>query len=121
MPVVACPSCRGSVSLPDPPTAPRYSCPHCRRPVLVTGSAPQRPPAAETFEDIEPDDVPSYSRHRAERTAGPSWFGMFTANLAGALVAGLLLLVGVRFYLHWSVADAAGKVQQRMNDRGERK
>lgn len=43
---------------------------------------------------------------RAVRQGQPGWLHTFTAVFAAVLLAGTLLLLGVRAYLHWSVSDA---------------
>lgn len=47
----------------------------------------------------------------------PSWFRQFSAVAAGVLLAGLLLLLGVRLYLHWSVSDTIQRVNERQKAR----
>lgn len=46
----------------------------------------------------------SYERYR--QPTGPTWLHTFTAVFAGALLAGVVLLLGIRLYIQWSVADA---------------
>jgi len=47
-------------------------------------------------------------------SGGPSWMQMFTACFAGTFLAGLLLLVGIRLYIHWSIADTTNQINERM-------
>lgn len=124
MPTVACPSCGNPVAIPDPPAAAVYACPHCRQPVPAPG-APARKvakpkPAAFEFEDDEAEEEERPPRSRsapAPRRAaygtgsGPSWLSMFTATLAGTFLAGVLLLIGVRLYIHWSIKDSIDKLK----------
>jgi arginyl-tRNA synthetase len=52
----------------------------------------------------------AYAR-QARQSQPMGWLGHFTATFAGALLAGILLLVGVRTYIHWSVADAGRQIE----------
>ena len=122
MPTVACPSCTKPVALPDPPTASVYSCPHCRGhvPAPAPRRAPAPPPAPKpaAFE-FEPDDgadEPAPRSRTASRRAshgtpgGPSWLTIFTATLAANVLAGAIILFGVRLYIYWSIADTVDKL-----------
>lgn len=58
--------------------------------------------------DFDPDPTPPTAVSRRATPApptGPSWLGMFSAHLAALLVAGVLIGLGVRAWLHWSVSD----------------
>jgi|GEM_PF-3911164 len=55
-------------------------------------------------------DTPS--RGRSRHPAGPSWLHSFSATFAAVLLAGILLLLGIRFYVMWSVRDALERVKQ---------
>jgi hypothetical protein len=54
-------------------------------------------------------DSPSPARSRSRQPAGPSWLHTFTATFAAVFLAGLLLLVGIRFYVYWSIQDTLEK------------
>ncbi len=62
MPVVPCPHCSNSVSLPDPWTGSAYTCPHCRR--VVSTAAPPSPPPPQPEEDFATDPNPTPRRRR---------------------------------------------------------
>jgi hypothetical protein len=51
--------------------------------------------------DLDFSDAP----RRYRPAAGPSWLHTFSAQFAAALLAGVLLLVAVRLYVHWSIRD----------------
>lgn len=42
---------------------------------------------------------------RAVKQSQPGWLHTFTAVFAAVMLAGLLLLAGLRLYFHWSVRD----------------
>ena len=50
------------------------------------------------------------------RNVGPSWFHTFSATLAAVVLGGAILIVGLRFYIQWSLAsgieDARKAIQQ---------
>jgi hypothetical protein len=59
------------------------------------------------------DDAPERpSRHRPGYAVGPGWFTVFSATFAGALLAGFLLLLAVRHYVHWSVQNWGEQFQK---------
>lgn len=116
MPTVPCPSCAKPVALPDPPTAPAYSCPHCRG--NIPASAPRRAPApvpapkpaAFEFEPEFDDEPTPRSQATSRRSshgapAGTSWLTIFTATLVANVLAAVIVLFGVRLYIYWSIQD----------------
>ncbi len=56
--------------------------------------------------DTSASDDDSPARSRSSQPRGPSWLYHFSATFAAVLLAGLLLLIGVRLYVQWSIADA---------------
>ncbi len=42
---------------------------------------------------------------RNTQTNGRAWLAHASATFAGALLAGAILLVGIRVYIHWSISD----------------
>lgn len=44
-------------------------------------------------------------RRPSQPAFGPSWIGQLGAVFIGTVLAGIVLLVGVRAYLRWSVED----------------
>jgi len=58
MPTVPCPACTQPISLPDPPTAAAYSCPHCKHriPSGVPKRTPSPKPESFDFDDDDDDD-----------------------------------------------------------------
>lgn len=58
------------------------------------------------------DDSPTRTGSRTRQPGGPSWLHSFTATFAGALLAGVVLLLGVRLYIHWSISDTVNKVKE---------
>lgn len=123
MPNVACPSCAKGVALPDPPAAATYTCPHCGNPVPAPGRAPARKPAKQPaasafdFDSDEQDDATEPAprsrvvsrRPHGSGSEGASWLTIFSATLAANVLAGIVILIGVRFYVIWSIADALKK------------
>jgi hypothetical protein len=59
---------------------------------------------------FEFDDSASTAR-RSRQPGGPSWLSSCSSTFTAVLLAGILLLVGVRLYLHWSIADAFEKLK----------
>lgn len=48
------------------------------------------------------------SGYRQSQRNGPGWFEMFSANFAGTLLAGIILIVGMKLYVE-SKIEAAGE------------
>ena len=44
--------------------------------------------------------------------AGPSWFSMFSAMLSAVVIGGIILGIGLRIYIIWSVEGAADRIKQ---------
>ncbi|QEG26516.1 hypothetical protein GobsT_12560 [Gemmata obscuriglobus] len=62
-------------------------------------------------------DDESPSRYRRS-SPGPSWLHTFSAVFAGALLAGILLLVGLRAYLKWSIEDGIERMKNPPSAKG---
>jgi hypothetical protein len=62
-----------------------------------------------------PPGPPILARRPAPAVSYPRLFvTQFAATLLAVLIGGAVLLVGLRVYLHWSVASWADGVQERM-------
>jgi hypothetical protein len=61
-------------------------------------------PAAFEFDDSD-------TGRRSPRTTGPSWLSNFSSTFTAVLLAGILLLVGIRAYVYWSIQDTLDKVK----------
>jgi hypothetical protein len=70
--------------------------------------------------EFEFSGAPSAPRVRQPSGAG-QWFSRFTSALAAILVGGLILGFAARLYIHWSILDTMGKVNEKMKERGEGK
>jgi hypothetical protein len=64
-----------------------------------------------SFEFDDPQQAPSRSRPQ-QRSAGSVWLSNFSSTLAAVIVGGVILLVGVRVYIRWSVNDTVEKIGQ---------
>lgn len=58
-------------------------------------------------------DVARARRPAKQHTLGELWLVHFTATLCGFLVASVILGLGVRFYLRWSVQDTIQQMEER--------
>src|SRR5262245_42024681 len=111
MPVVACPYCGNAVSLPDPWTAPGFTCPHCHSTVAIGAPAPAPPPPESPFET---DDVPTRARrvrteYRGREVGhGTSAFMTILGGSLGCFAALVLVCGGMIGFAVWSV-QRAGK------------
>lgn len=76
----------------------------CSRPIGHSG------PCAARAVPLSLDDAEAVLPRWHERHP---WLTQFTALTAALLVSGILLGVGVRWYLHWSVASTVEKIQDR--------
>jgi hypothetical protein len=112
VPIVTCPYRATPVALPDPWTAPGFTCPSCRPSVAlaVPSAPPPQPPPANPF---ELDDVPSRSvraEHRNRTRAGDAMvtgfgdafgrvFGTCAAQfIIGVFVVGAFIVIGLVLY-----------------------
>lgn len=65
-------------------------------------------------------DAPSRpSRYAAYR--GPGWVSHFTSTFAAILLAGVLLILAVRYWLHWSAEQWGKEVQKAIAAEVEKK
>lgn len=48
---------------------------------------------------------------------GMSWIGTFTAVFAATLLAGAILLLGVRSYIHWSIQDTVRQLNEKIGEK----
>lgn len=66
----------------------------------------------------DPDPVPArlVTAPGARRPAGtgPSWLSQFTATLAGVVLGGAILVLGVRAYIRWSIQDTMDRIDERI-------
>lgn len=60
------------------------------------------------FPEEEEDKKPVKKYRQGESTYAP-WWHTASAVLVGALLAGIILLLGVRLYIKWSIEDAIKK------------
>ena len=68
---------------------------------------------------LELDDCETTPRYRRTTavSVGGLWLTIFCAGVAAVLVGGLILGIGVRAYLHWSVKDTADKIGTKWNEK----
>ncbi len=63
------------------------------------------------FEFEEPQQPPARPR-LPQRSAGSIWLSNFSSTLAAVVLGGVILLVGIRVYIRWSVNDTVDKIGQ---------
>lgn len=63
------------------------------------------------FELPDDADRPANPRHKPVTLAGLFWTQLAAVTL-GVIIGGGVLLVGVRYYVHWSVADTIEKLEK---------